>query len=254
MWSHPDRSVDQLKKNIYSVHLFLTSRIFKKKQSARFSLYSRSYNAKKTRFRLKWRFMLSSISREPLMLETPTEHRSVPSDMDYNSCHYKFLLNSLPLGLMKLETYLSILGKSYSWPSKPNGRGKYQICGTYPLLLSTWGIMDPARHVNACVARRSHSFFINTLLQRGTVTWHQTSALRCISSGAVTQRGTVTSQVPVTGVYKQRCGPRRVSSVHRSHWLACTERTEDWTNKQNHHFRKRLLQTVSWECNIYFRL
>jgi hypothetical protein len=31
--------------------------------------------------------------------------------MDYNSYYHKALLNSLPLGLIKLQTYLSILGK-----------------------------------------------------------------------------------------------------------------------------------------------
>jgi hypothetical protein len=66
----------------------------------------------------------------------------VPHDMDYNSCHYVFLLNSLPLGLIKLETYLSILGKKPIFDlQKPMGRGKYQICGFYTLLLSTWGII-----------------------------------------------------------------------------------------------------------------
>jgi hypothetical protein len=35
----------------------------------------------------------------------------VPHDMNCNSYHYKFLLNSIPLGLIKLQTYLSIWGK-----------------------------------------------------------------------------------------------------------------------------------------------
>jgi hypothetical protein len=42
------------------------------------------------------------------MLETPVKKKIVPYDTD-NSCHYKLLFKSLSIGLIKLETYLSIL-------------------------------------------------------------------------------------------------------------------------------------------------
>jgi hypothetical protein len=42
-----------------------------------------------------------------LKLETAIKTHFVPHDMDCNSCHYKFLLNSLPLGLLKPETSIS---------------------------------------------------------------------------------------------------------------------------------------------------
>jgi hypothetical protein len=48
-----------------------------------------------------------------ISIETRDSNKNqfVPHDMNYNSYHYKFLLNSLPLGLIKLQTYLSILVK-----------------------------------------------------------------------------------------------------------------------------------------------
>jgi hypothetical protein len=47
----------------------------------------------------------------------------VPYDMDRKSCHYNILLNSLLLDVIKLETYLSTLGKTLFLLSKPFGGG-----------------------------------------------------------------------------------------------------------------------------------
>jgi hypothetical protein len=67
------------------------------------------------RFRLEWRFAISSMSRWLLGLGTPMRNRFVPHDMGCNSCCYGWLLDSLPLRLLIYDwtTYL------YSFEADP---------------------------------------------------------------------------------------------------------------------------------------
>ena len=75
-------------------------------------------------FRLKWRFALSSIYYITIDDRDSNKNKFIPHDMDYDSCHYKFLLNSLSLGLIKLVIYLLILGKKLFLTFKSQWEGE----------------------------------------------------------------------------------------------------------------------------------
>ena len=57
--------------------------------------------------------------------------------MDYKSCHYEVSLNSLPLGLIKLKTYLSILGKTlfFTFKNQWEGESVRSVVSTHCCLL-----------------------------------------------------------------------------------------------------------------------
>jgi hypothetical protein len=64
------------------------------------------------------------------------KNQFLPPNRDYNSYPYKFLLNSLPLGLIKLQTYLSILGKKLFLTFKNAFSTQMEVCVIFYISIS----------------------------------------------------------------------------------------------------------------------
>jgi hypothetical protein len=140
MWSHPDRSLDHLKK-LYFVPLFLYIFILQKQTNNSFcspgtAVFITRKNAFSAEMEVCVIFYIS------MNLDVVDSNKKPICSSWYGLQFISLqVFNQLTSSRPNLAWHLPIdFGKKLFWPSKTNGSGKYQVCGFYSLLLPIWGI------------------------------------------------------------------------------------------------------------------